>query len=60
LKLQELWEEDWNSPRGTDRSRLQVALNGMAVTSSFSGALRGEEIPKANLGKLASVGNDHR
>jgi hypothetical protein len=52
LKLQELWEEDWNSPLATDRSRLQVALIGRAVNSGFSGALRGEEIPKANLGKI--------
>jgi hypothetical protein len=43
LKLQEVWEEDWNSPLGTDRWKLQVGLLAMAATFAFSGALRGEE-----------------
>jgi hypothetical protein len=59
LKLQEVWEEDWNSPSGTDRWKLQVALIAMAVTSGFSGALRCEEIPKANLGKIYRKDSRH-
>jgi hypothetical protein len=35
LKLQEVWEEDWNSPLGTARRKLHVALLAMAVTSGF-------------------------
>jgi hypothetical protein len=52
LKLQEVWEDVWSNPFETETGKLQVALIAMAVTSGYSGGLRGEEIPKANLGKI--------
>jgi hypothetical protein len=52
LKLQELWEDDYNSPNKTEQEKLQVALVAMAAICGFSGALRGDEIPKADLGKI--------
>jgi hypothetical protein len=47
-----LLEEDWKT-FGDDLSmQLQTALTGMILVGGFSGALRGEELPKLELGAI--------
>ena len=47
-----LLEEDWRVWKNVPTKRLEVALLGCAMVIGFGGALRGEEIPKADLGEL--------
>jgi hypothetical protein len=54
LAIQDVLEEEWSpleaKPSEKNKGRrLEIALLGMAVTAGFSGALRGEEIPKSDL-----------
>ena len=48
----ELLEEDWKKFEGDNDMRLQTALMAMILVGGFSGALRGEELPKIELGAI--------
>jgi hypothetical protein len=45
-------EEDWERFEGDKTMRLQTALTAMILVGGFSGALRGEELPKLELGAI--------
>ena len=47
-----LLEEDWETFALDPSMRLQTALTGMILVGGFSGALRGEELPKLELGAI--------
>lgn len=47
-----LLEEDWEKFNGDWESKLQCALTAMILICGFSGGLRGEEIPKLELGAI--------
>ena len=47
-----LLEEDWVKFEGDRDMRLQTALTAMILVGGFSGALRGEELPKIELGAI--------
>eukprot|EP00978_Attheya_sp_CCMP212_P027153 scaffold90608_cov31-Attheya_sp.AAC.1 len=50
LKALELLEEDWQEFEGDFEGQLRTALLATMLCVGFSGALRGEEIPRAELG----------
>jgi hypothetical protein len=52
LKALEVLEEDWNDFAHDTESQLQVSLLGSAICAGFSGGLRGEEVPRADLGLI--------
>jgi hypothetical protein len=52
LKALELLEEDWVDYAHDISGKLQVALLAAALSAGFSGGLRGEEIPRADLGLI--------
>ena len=45
-------EEDWVKFKGDESMRLQTVLTAMILVGGFSGALRGEELPKIELGAI--------
>jgi hypothetical protein len=47
-----LLEEDWERLAGDWEMRLQTALTAMILVGGFSGGLRGEELPKLELGAI--------
>jgi hypothetical protein len=47
-----LLEEDWTNYQGDPSKLLQIALTAMILIGGFSGALRGEELPKMELGAI--------
>jgi hypothetical protein len=47
-----LLEEDWKRFEGDWDMRLQTTLTGMILIGGFSGGLRGEELPKIELGAI--------
>lgn len=47
-----LLEEDWTRHKEDPGMRLQTALTAMILVGGFSGALRGEELPKIDLGAI--------
>jgi hypothetical protein len=47
-----LLEEDWKKFSGDPDMRLQTALTAMILVGGFSGGLRGEELPKLELGAI--------
>jgi hypothetical protein len=47
-----LLEEDWLKFAGDHDMRLQTALTAMILVGGFSGGLRGEELPKLELGAI--------
>ena len=47
-----LLEEDWNVWQGSPTHRLQIALMAAALVIGYAAALRGEEIPRADLANL--------
>jgi hypothetical protein len=47
-----LLEEDWSKAVGDSGMRLQTALTAMILVGGFSGGLRGEELPKLELGAI--------
>jgi hypothetical protein len=47
-----LLEEDWATYANDIAGRLQTGLTGFCLTAVFSAALRGEEIPRLDLGAL--------
>jgi len=50
LKSLELLEEDWQDFAHDTQHKLQIALLASALCAGFSGGLRGEEVPRADLG----------
>jgi hypothetical protein len=47
-----LLEEDWRAFETDPDGRLQTALTGFSLTAGFSVALRGEELPRMDLGAM--------
>jgi hypothetical protein len=47
-----LLEEDWNKSVDDSEMRLQTALTAMIFVGGFSGGLRGEALPKLELGAI--------
>lgn len=47
-----LLDEDWLKYADDPNMRLQTALTAMILVGGFSGALRGEELPKIDLGAI--------
>jgi hypothetical protein len=52
LKCLELLEEDWQDYTHDAEAHLQIGLLASALCVGFSGGLRGEEIPRADLGLI--------
>jgi hypothetical protein len=53
LCVQSLLEEDWRLCGLNDnKRRLKIALTGVSLTSGFAAGLRGEEIPRIELGLI--------
>eukprot|EP00978_Attheya_sp_CCMP212_P014301 scaffold36374_cov58-Attheya_sp.AAC.7 len=50
LKSLELLEEDWQDFAHDTQHQLQIALLASTLCAGFSGGLRGEEVPRADLG----------
>jgi hypothetical protein len=45
-------DEDWVTFEGDSGGRLQTALAGFSLTAGYSAALRGEELPRIDLGAI--------
>eukprot|EP00978_Attheya_sp_CCMP212_P016777 scaffold44249_cov48-Attheya_sp.AAC.1 len=52
LKCLELLEEDWQEYTHDAEAQLQIGLLASALCVGFSGGLRGEEMPRADLGRI--------
>jgi hypothetical protein len=53
-----LLEEDWKRFGNDWTMKLQVTLTAMVLVGGFSGALRGEELPKMELGAISKHWNE--
>jgi hypothetical protein len=45
-------DEDWDTYAKDLEGQLQTALSGFCLTAGFSAALRGEELPRLDLGAM--------
>jgi hypothetical protein len=55
LKLQVLLEEDWVAAGDTVSRKLEVVKFGFQIVLTFGAGLRGEEMVKADLGRMAEL-----